>query len=197
MEPHERFLYPNLRETIFGSAPEYGDKYDLAIFLRRIVLLSATLIRAYFRDKHSEKENMASRTIEKIVRRPYLSIDNAISILSTVQNAGAELDQIGMAELRIADETCADYIDLYEVKSVLQDETGKFFTAVTCRGMLEKVISCLGFLTMTEIENSKDGIFLRFRGECFRIDDLFKYEFCYLYCSLQEVDPLQTTYLPL
>lgn len=200
MELHEKFLYPNIRDAIFGYSPEYSDKYDLAIFLRRIVILSATFARAYCKHRIclDKKETMTARILAKIVDRPYLSIDSAVSILSVIQDADAELGELGLSELRIlSDESSPDYIDLYEVKSVLQDETGKFFNAVTCRSMIERVIACVSFITETEITRDGQKIGLVFRGESFDIGDLFTYEFCYLYCTLQDVDPLKTTYIPL
>lgn len=200
MELHEKFLYPNMREAIFGYSPDYSNKYDLAIFLRRIVLLSATLARVYYKKKicRDPKEKMTSRIIEKIVSRPYLSADNAVSILTVIQSAGSELDELGLSALRIlSDESSPDYIDLYEIKTVLLDETGKFFNAAGCRAMIEKVVACVPFLPETEIRNDGERIELVFRGEVFDIGDLFRYEFCYLYRTLQDVDPLVTAFLPL
>lgn len=198
MEVHKRFLHPELRETIFGYAPEYSDKYDLALFLRRIVILSATLMRAYYKAKHTEAQNMTSRVVEKIVERPFLSIDNCVSILTAFQSAGEDLEPLGMSALKIlSDESSPDYIDLYEVKAVLQDDAGKFFQTSTCRVMIEKVISCVNFITETEIEHEGESVRLAFRGEVFDISDLFKYEFCYLYRTLQDVDPVKTAFVPL
>lgn len=197
MEVHERFLYPEIRDAIFGCTPEYNDKYDLAIFLRRIVILSATFVRAYYKAKHTQKENMTSRVIEKIVNRSFLSIDNCISVLTAIQRAGEDLEPLGLSVLRILGEGSPDYIDLYEVKAVLQDDTGKFFQAGTCRTMIDKVISCIGFITETEIECEGENVRLVFQGEVFDISDMFKYEFCYLYRTLQDVDPLKTAFVPL
>ena len=198
MELHERFQCQELRETIFGYAPEYSDKYDLAIFLRRIVILSATLARSYYKNKKNQKENMTSRTMDRIVRRPFISIDNSISILTTLQGAGEELDQLGLSPLKIlSDESQADYVNLYEVKAILQDEVGKFFDVSSCREMLKKVIGCVEFITAADIQSDGDKTSFIFEGETFDISDLFQYEFCYLYCALQEVDPLKTTFIPL
>lgn len=198
MELHERFQCQELRETIFGYAPEYNDKYDLAIFLRRIVILSATLARTYYQHKKNQKENMTSRTMDRIISRPFISIDNSISVLTTLQNAGDELDLLGLSALKIlSDESQADYVNLYEVKAILQDEVGKFFDVSTCREMLEKVIGCVKFITVADIQSDGDNTSLIFEGETFDISDLLRYEFCYLYCALQEVDPLKTTFIPL
>lgn len=197
MELHERFLHPGIRDTIFGYAIEYSDKYDLALFLRRIIILSATLARAYYKAKHTQKKNMTSRVIEKIVERPFLSIDNCISILTAIQRAGEELEPLGLSALKISGAASPESIDLYEVKAVLQDEAGKFFQAATCREMIEKVLSCVNFITETEIEHDGEKVWLVFRGEVFDIGDLFKYEFCYLYRALQDVDPLKTAFVPL
>ncbi len=198
MELHDRFLYPEMKETIFGRAPEYRNKYDLAIYLRRIVILSAAFARAYYKAKHNTNENMTQRVIDKIVNRPYLSVDNAVSVLTALQSAGGDLDALGVEALRIlSDETDPDYLDLYEVKAVLQDETGKFFNTVTCRAMTEKVLSCMKFITEVEIGNDGEKPYFLFRGESFDTGDLMKYEFCYLYCSLQDVDPLKTSFIPL
>lgn len=198
MELHEKFEYSELREAIFGYAPEYSDKFDLAIFLRRIVILSATFARAYYKNKRCQKENMTSRTIDRIVDRPFISIDNSISILSALQNAGEDLDELGLSALRIlSDEKQSDYINLYEVKAVLQDDTGKFFDAVFCKETIKKVIACVSFITKTEIKSDEDRTWFIFDGETFDISSLFKHEFCYLYCTLQEVDPLITSYVPL
>lgn len=198
MELHERFEYSELKEAIFGYDPEYSDKYDLAIFLRRIVILSAALARVYYKNKSSKTDNMTSRTIDRIVGRPFISVDNSISILSAIQSAGEELDELGLSALRIlSDENQDNYINLYEIKSILQDESGKFFDAVTCKEVIKKVITCIGFITKTDIKSDEDRTWLMFDGEAFDISDLFKYEFCYLYCTLQEVDPLITKYVPL
>ena len=198
MEVHERFLHPELRETIFGYSPEYSDKYDLALFLRRIVILSATLMRVYYKSKHTAMKNMTSRVVEKIVERPFLSIDNCISILTAIQSAGEDLEPLGISALKIlSDEASPDYINLYEVKAILQDDTGKFFQAATCREMINKVINCVPFITETEIHNSGEKVSLIFQEESFDISDLFKYEFCYLYRTLQDVDPLKTAFVPL
>lgn len=198
MELHERFEFLEMKETIFGYSPNYSDKYDLAIFLRRIIILSATLARVYYKNKSNKKENLTSRTINRIVERQFISIDNSISILTALQNAGEELDELGLSALRIlSNENQTDYINLYEIKTVLQDETGKFFDAITCKEMMNKVVSCLDFITKTDIKNEEDRTWLIFDGETFDISDLFKYEYCYLYRALEEVDPLRTNYLPL
>ena len=197
MELHERFEFSELKEAIFGYEPEYSDKYDLAIFLRRIVILSAALARVYYKNKKCPMENMTSRTIDRIVDRPFISVDNSISILSALQNAGDDLNELGLSALKIiSEENQPDYINLYEVKAILQDETGKFFDAVTCKELIEKVITCISFITKTEIKSDENRTWLIFNGETFDISDLFKYEFCYLYCTLKEVDPLVTDYVP-
>lgn len=198
MELHERFEFSELKEAIFGYEPEYSDKYDLAIFLRRIVILSATLARVYYKNKRCQKENMTSRTIDRIVERPFISVDNSISILSALQNAGKDLDELGLSALKIlSDEKQPDYINLYEIKAILQDETGKFFDAVTCKEVIKKVITCISFIIKTEIKSDENQTWFIFNGETFDISDLFKYEFCYLYRTLKEVDPLITNYVPL
>lgn len=198
MELHERFEFSELKEAIFGYEPEYSDKYDLAIFLRRIIILSATFARTYYKNKRCQKENMTSRTIDRIVERPYISVDNSISILSALQNAGAELEDLGLSALKIlSDEKQLEYINLYEVKAILQDETGKFFDAVTCKEVIKKVITCISFITKTEIKNDENRTWFIFDGETFDISDLIKYEFCYLYCTFKEVDPLIINYIPL
>ena len=198
MELHERFEFVGMKETIFGYSPNYSDKYDLAIFLRRIIILSATLARVYYKNKSNKKENLTSRTINRIVERQFISIDNSISILTALQNAGEELDELGLSALRIlSNENQTDYINLYEIKTVLQDETGKFFDAITCKEMMNKVVSCLDFITKTDIKNEDGRTWLIFNGETFDICDLFKYEYCYLYRALEEVDPLRTNYIPL
>ena len=198
MELHERFKHNALSEAIFGYDPEYSDKYDLAIYLRRIIILSATLARVYYQNKRNQAKNMTSRTIDRIVERPFISIDNSISILTAIQSAGKELEQLGLSALKItSDEKQADYIDIYEVKAVLQDDTGKFFDTAVCMEMLKKVINCIGFITEVDIKNEGDRTWLQFKDESFDISNLFKYEFCYLYCALQEVDPIKTTFIPL
>lgn len=198
MEPHERFEFSELKDAIFGYEPRYSDKYDLAIFLRRIVILSATFARVYYKNKKCQKENMTSKTVDRIVARPFISIDNSISILSALQNASEDLDELGLSALKVlSDEKQPDYINLYEVKAILQDETGKFFDAVTCKEVIRKVITCVGFITKTEIKSNENQTWFIFDGESFDISDLFKYEFCYLYCTLKEVEPLITNYIPL
>lgn len=198
MELHEKFRHQNLREEIFGYSPEYNDKFDLAIFLRRIVILSAAFARVYYKCKKNGRENMTSRTLDRIVGRPYISIDNSISILTALQSAGGELDELGLSELKIsADESSPEYINLYEVKVVLQDETGKFFDATTCQEMLKKVVACINFITEVDIDSDGEKVFFKYRGETFDVSSLFKYEFCYLYCAVQDVDPLVTTFIPL
>lgn len=198
MELHERFKHNELRETIFGYAPEYTDKYDLAIFLRRIVILSATFARAYYKSKKNQVENMTSRTLDRIVSRPYISIDNSVSVLSALQSAGEELDLLGLSALKIlSDENHHEYVNFYEIKVILQDETGKFFDTSTCKEMINNVITCMNFITAVDIKSDGDRTWLIFDGEMFDISDLFKYEFCYLYCALKDVDPLKTTFIPL
>ena len=198
MKPHEQFKHRELREVIFGYEPEYSDRYDLAIFLRRTVILSAALARAYYVTKRNNKENMMSRTIDRIVERPYISIDNSVSMLTALQGAGEKLDRLGLSALKIlSDETNPDFINLYEVKAVLQDEAGKFFDVATCREMLNKVITCVQFITSADIKTDEDKSWFVLDGESFDVSDLFKYEFCYLYRALQEVDPLTTTFIPL
>lgn len=198
MELHEKFKHQELREVIFGYAPEYSDKYDLAIFLRRLVILSATLARVYYKNNRNDVENMTSRTIDRIVDRPYISIDNSISILTALQSAGADIDRLGLSKLKIlSDEAHPDYINLYEIKAVLQDETGKFFDVPTCKEMLKKAVACMEFITEADIANSGERVSLEFFGETFDVSDLFKYEYCYLYCAIQEVDPLKTTFISL
>lgn len=196
MELHERFKHQELRETIFGYAPEYVDKYDLSIFLRRIVILSAAFARVYYKNKKNNKENMTSRTLDRIVERSYISIDNSVSILTTLQSAD-DLDELGLSALKILSDDQQDHINLYEVKVVLKDDTGKFFNTTTCMEMINKVINCISFITEVDIKNDNDKIYFLFDGEEFDISNLFKYEFCYLYRSLQEVDPLKTTFFRL
>lgn len=199
MELHEKFLYPNMRDAIFGLDPEYSDKFDLAIYLRKIIILASAFARVYFKAKRDpNEENMTSRTIERIVERPFISIDNAVSILVTIQNASEDMDQLGLSDIKIvSDETSPDFINIYEIKAVLQDETGKFFNTVGCMNMLNKAIACMSFITATEICNEGERVKFKFKEETFDISDLFKYEFCYLYRSLQDVDPIETGFFPL
>ena len=198
MELHERFPYPNLKEAIFGNAPEYTDKYDLSIYLRRIVILSAAFARAYYGKKGNGHDNMTSRALDKIIKRPFLSIDSSVSVLTILQNAGAELGRLGVSSLKIvSDKSHPEYMDLYEVKAILQDETGKFFNAATCFAMINKVLACIGFITRLEIENCGEEVRFVFEGETFDVSELFQYEFCYLYRAVSDVDPLATTFIPL
>lgn len=198
MELHKKFQNQELRETIFGFDPEYSDKYDLAIYLRRIVILSGAFIRVYFKNKKRNKENITSKAIERIVNRPYISIDNSVSILTMVQSAVEDIEKLGLSALKIvSDEDYDEYINLYELKGILQDETGKFFDAVRCKEILYKVVSCIKFITLIDIKNDGEKTLFVYDGENFDVSDFFKYEYCYLYKALQEVDPLKTCYIPL
>ena len=198
MQLHEKFEHSELRDTIFGWAPEYSNPFDLAIFLRRVIILSATLARVYYKQKHTKKDCMTARTIERIVSRPYISIDNSISILTALQNAGDELDKLGLSALKpVSDENNPNYINLYEVKSVLQDEAGKFFDVSTRLATLNKVVGCIPFITKADIKGDENGCQLVFDGETFDIGDLFQCKFTYMYCALQDVDPLTTIFVPL
>lgn len=193
MELHENFEFSGLREAVFGYAPEYTNTYDISIFLRRLIVVASAFARAYYRDKHLCAQNATAEVLDRIAARPYISVDNAVSVLSTLQHAGNDLDELGIGELKIlADEKDPDFIDIYEVKAVLQDETGKFFDIMFCRDIINRVVKSIGFITHTDLLNADGKVWFCFRGEDFDIGELFTYEYCYLYRSLLHVDPLET-----